>query len=84
LFPRARVLVMMPGLGATRVAAGVVLGMWFVMQLLSGGMSIGSAGGGVAFFAHIGGFLAGMALIGLFKRPDVPFFAPSRRDRWDG
>jgi len=25
-----------------------------------------------------------MALIGLFKRPDVPFFAPSRRDRWDG
>jgi membrane associated rhomboid family serine protease len=79
LFPRARVLVMMPGLGATRVAAGVVLGMWFVMQLLSGGMSIGSQGGGVAFFAHIGGFLAGMALIGLFKRPDVPFFAPERR-----
>lgn len=79
LFPRARVLVMMPGLGATRVPAGVVLGMWFVMQLLSGGMSIGSQGGGVAFFAHIGGFLAGMALIGLFKRPDVPFFASSRR-----
>ena len=81
LFPRARVLVMMPGLGATRVAAGFVLGMWFVMQLLSGGMSVGSTGGGVAFFAHIGGFLAGMVLIGLFKRPDVPFFAPGRRDR---
>jgi rhomboid family protein len=83
LFPRARVLVIMPGLGATRVAAGVVLGMWFVMQLLSGGMSTGSTGGGVAFFAHIGGFLAGMALIGLFKRPDVPFFAPSRNGRWE-
>ncbi len=83
LFPRARVLVMMPGLGATRVAAGVVLGMWFVMQLLSGGMSAGSEGGGVAFFAHIGGFIAGMALIGLFKRPDVPFFAPGRRGGWD-
>ena len=83
LFPRARVLVVMPGLGATRVAAGVVLGMWFVMQLLSGGMSIGSTGGGVAFFAHIGGFLAGMVLIGLFKRPDVPFFAPSRRGQWE-
>jgi membrane associated rhomboid family serine protease len=81
LFPRARVLVLMPGLGATKVAAGVVLGMWFVMQLLSGGMSIGSQGGGVAFFAHIGGFLAGMALIGLFKRRDVPFLAPSHRDR---
>lgn len=82
LFPRATVLVIMPGLGTTRVAAGVVLGMWFVMQLLSGGMSIGSTGGGVAFFAHIGGFVAGMALIGLFKRPDVRFFAPSRRGRW--
>ena len=83
LFPRARVLVLMPGLGATNVPAGVVLGMWFVMQLLSGGMSIGSQGGGIAFFAHIGGFLAGMALIGLFKRRDVPFFAPSNRDRWE-
>ena len=81
LFPRARVLVLMPGLGLTRVAAGFVLGMWFVMQLLSGGMSIGREGGGVAFFAHIGGFIAGMALIGLFKRQDVPFFAPSHRDR---
>jgi membrane associated rhomboid family serine protease len=83
LFPRARVLVLIPGLGTTRVAAGVVLGMWFVMQLLSGGMSIGSKGAGVAFFAHVGGFLAGMALIGLFKRRDVPFFGLSRRDRWE-
>jgi membrane associated rhomboid family serine protease len=83
LFPRAHVLVLVPGLGMTKVAAGVVLGMWFVLQLLSGGMSLNSTGGGVAFFAHIGGFVAGMALIGLFKRPDVPFFAPSRAGRWD-
>jgi membrane associated rhomboid family serine protease len=67
----------------TRVAAGIVLGMWFVMQLLSGGMSIGGPGGGVAFFAHIGGFVAGMALIGFFKRPEVRFFAPARTRRWD-
>lgn len=84
LFPRAYVLVLMPGIGITRIAAGFVLGMWFVMQLLSGGMSIASKGGGVAFFAHIGGFLAGMALIGLFKRPEVPFFSPGRpRHHWD-
>jgi len=82
LFPRAHVLVLMPGIGMTRVAAGIVLGMWFVMQLLSGGMSIGSQGGGVAFFAHIGGFVAGMALIGFFKRPDVPFFSQGRISRW--
>jgi rhomboid family protein len=82
LFPRAHVLVLMPGIGMTRVAAGIVLGMWFVMQLLSGGMSIGSQGGGVAFFAHIGGFISGMALIGLFKRPEVPFFSQGRISRW--
>ena len=84
LFPRAHVLVLLPGIGMTRVAAGVVLGMWFVTQLVSGGMSVGATGGGVAFFAHIGGFVAGMALIGLFKRPDVPFFSPGRSRRWDG
>jgi membrane associated rhomboid family serine protease len=74
----------MPFIGMTRVAAGFVLGIWFIMQLLSGGMTVGGTGGGVAFFAHIGGFIAGMALIGPFKRPDVPFFAP-RHDtsRWD-
>ena len=83
LFPRAQVLVLIPGLGLTKVAAGIVLGMWFVMQLFSGGMSIGSKGGGVAFFAHIGGFLAGMALIGLFKRPNVSFFGASNRGRWE-
>lgn len=82
LYPRARVLVMLPAIGMTRVPAGIVLGMWFVTQLVSGGMSVGSAGGGVAFFAHIGGFLAGMALIGLFKRKDVRFFAPGR-STWD-
>ena len=83
LFPHAHVLVFLPGIGMTRVAAGIVLGMWFVMQLLSGGMSIGGPGGGVAFFAHIGGFVAGMALIGFFKRPEVRFFSPGKTRRWD-
>jgi membrane associated rhomboid family serine protease len=78
LFPRAHVLVLLPTIGMTRVAAGVVLGMWFITQLISGGMSVGTTGGGVAFFAHIGGFIAGMALIGLFKRKEVRFFSPSR------
>jgi membrane associated rhomboid family serine protease len=81
LFPHARILVLIPGFGITQVAAGIVLGMWFVTQLVSGGMSMGAQGGGVAFFAHIGGFLAGMALIGLFKRPEVPFFSPGHRAR---
>ncbi|MEW6543178.1 MAG: rhomboid family intramembrane serine protease [Nitrospirota bacterium] len=86
LYPHARVLVLIP-LGffsrVMYVPAGFVLGFWFVLQLLSGGLSLGRQGGGVAFFAHIGGFLAGMALIGLFKRPEVRFFAPRRHwSRW--
>ena len=90
LFPRAQVMVLIP-LGfftrAMYVPAGYVLGFWFVMQLLSGGASLGRSGGGVAFFAHIGGFVAGMALIGFFKHPNVRFFAPARHrggwQRWD-
>jgi len=79
LFPRARVLVLIPLGFFTRmmyIPAGLVLGFWFVMQVLSGGMSLGHEGGGVAFFAHIGGFIAGMVLIGLFKHPHVQFFNP--------
>ena len=82
LFPRAHVLLLAPVVGFTYVPAGFVLGFWFVMQILSGGASLGSHGGGVAFFAHVGGFLAGMALIGLFKRPDVRYFAPGRHTYW--
>ncbi len=87
LYPHARVLVLIPLGVLTRmvyIPAGVVLVLWFVLQILSGGMSLGREGGGVAFFAHIGGFLAGMALIGPFKHPEVRFFAPTRpRSRRD-
>jgi len=77
LYPRARVLVFIPiGFFSQMiyVPAALVLGLWFLLQVLSGGMSFGHEGGGVAFFAHIGGFLAGMVLIGLFKHPHVRFF----------
>ena len=77
LFPRARVLVFIP-IGffsqMIHVPAAVVLGLWFLMQVFSGGMSLGHEGGGVAFFAHIGGFIAGMILIGIFKHPHIQFF----------
>lgn len=53
-----------------RIPAIVVLGMWIVTQLLSGLASLGtSASGGVAVFAHIGGFVAGLVLVLLFRRP---------------
>ena len=74
LFPRARVLTLFT-LGffirMIEVPAIIVLSIWFVLQFLSALGSSG-AGGGVAWYAHLGGFIAGMALIGLFKRGDVP------------
>lgn len=75
LYPRARVitLVIFGFLVRTiEVPAMIVLGFWFVLQFLSGALSVGG-GGGVAWFAHVGGFAAGMLLVGLFKRRGVPF-----------
>jgi membrane associated rhomboid family serine protease len=80
LFPHARVLVAIP-LGfvmqMTRLPALWVLLLWFGLQLLSNVMQ-GEAGAGVAFRAHIGGFVAGMALVPLFKRRDVRLWHPPR------
>ncbi len=86
LFPRAEVMVLIPIFFFIRVMyvpAGLVLGLWFLFQLISGSAGIGRGGGGVAFFAHIGGFVAGMALIGFFKYPNVRFFAPPRHRPFD-
>jgi membrane associated rhomboid family serine protease len=81
LYPHARVLVLIPYgfIGTFNVPAAMVLGVWFLMQVFSGGMSLGHQGGGVAFFAHIGGFIAGMVLVGFFKHPHVRFFNPPQK-----
>ena len=55
----------------------VVLGLWFLMQLFNAALS-SSGAPGVAFWAHIGGFIAGMALVPLFKKSGVKLFQPSR------
>ena len=65
LFPRNRVRVMMRG-GITAVPAYVMLGLWILIQIVSGAMDQGGEGGGVAFMAHIGGFVAGLVLVKLF------------------
>jgi membrane associated rhomboid family serine protease len=71
LFPRARVLTWIP-LGLLSrfeyIPAAWVLGFWIVLQFLNGTLSLGRSGGGVAWFAHVGGFVAGLALIYLFIR----------------
>ena len=67
LFPSRRVRVMM-GRGVGEVPAFVALGIWIVFQIINGMGMLGGdqTGGGVAYAAHIGGFIAGLALIKLF------------------
>lgn len=78
LYPHARVLVALPigfYLHVTRLPAGWVLAFWFLFQLLSSAFADPDRGG-VAWFAHIGGFVAGMVLMPLFKHRDVRLFNP--------
>jgi membrane associated rhomboid family serine protease len=67
LFPTRRVRVLMFRY-IQEVPAIVAIGLWFVFQLVSGLGMLGSSGGGggVAYAAHIGGFVAGLALVKLF------------------
>ena len=75
LYPRARVLVLIPlgfFLHTMRLKAGLVLAIWFLIQIFSS-LSAGD-GPGVAWHAHIGGFVAGIILLPIFKRRDVRWF----------
>src|SRR4051794_230913 len=68
LYPRVRVhMLVVLVIFVTRIVvpAYVMLGYWFLLQLLGGSAATGT--GGVAFWAHVGGFLAGALLISLFK-----------------
>jgi membrane associated rhomboid family serine protease len=69
LFPASRIATFVP-LGAfyrlTMLPASVVLGFWFVLQFFDGVLALGGADvGGVAVWAHIGGFVAGMVMVRL-------------------
>jgi membrane associated rhomboid family serine protease len=75
LFPRASIIAILPFFIFIfipfQVPAVLLIGIWFVMQLLNGIAALAStdvvnAGGGVAWFAHIGGFVAGMVLVRMF------------------
>jgi membrane associated rhomboid family serine protease len=71
LFPRARIVTLLPIViffTLVEIPAFVFIGIWFVIQFLSGALTLGRAdalSGGVAWWAHIGGFIAGMILIKL-------------------
>jgi rhomboid family protein len=73
LYPRVRVYALVPiGFFLTSIAlpAWVMLLYWIGLQVLSGLLASGASGGGVAFWAHVGGFVAGILLVKLFARGD--------------
>lgn len=70
LYPRARVhmlIILIVYVTTISVPALLVLAYWFILQLVAGFGSLGASGGGVAFWAHIGGFVAGVALVFPFR-----------------
>ena len=82
LYPRVRVYALVPiFIFFTSIAlpAWAMLGYWFLIQLVSGLLSSGEMGG-VAFWAHIGGFVAGVVLIKLFARQE--YVQAHRAHRW--
>jgi len=82
LYPRARVGVVVPllfFLGAIPVPAFLLILAWFALQLVTGVMTIGdtSVSSGIAVWAHVGGFVTGLAIM-LLARPFIPGKALSR------
>jgi membrane associated rhomboid family serine protease len=72
LYPRVRVhMLIFLGFLVTRIAvpAVLMLGYWILLQLIEGVSTLGGPGGGVAFWAHVGGFVAGAVLIFAFRDP---------------
>jgi len=69
LYPRARVLTLVLWI-PVRVPAWVFLGLWFLYQLIQAdfGLMRPGSGGGVAFFAHVGGFVFGLVVASVLKR----------------
>ena len=81
LYPHSRVLTLIPWIfiQIVEIPAIVLLGFWFLMQFLSAGAiavtSNSHGGGGVAFAAHVAGFVVGAIGVFVFRKPEI--------DRWD-
>lgn len=82
-FPKARVhvlIIFILFIRVIRVPAIIVLGIWLVIQIMNGLGTLGFGGGGVAWFAHIGGFIAGLILIFFFQKVEPR--QSSQTDEW--
>lgn len=83
MYPRARIrtLVLAYYIAVVSIPAVLFLGFWFLLQLLYTWLDMG---GGVAYWAHIGGFVAGMVLVLIFRRrrkglkPAIPYYVETQ------
>jgi len=85
LYPHARIhTLIFLGFFVTTISVPAIgmLGYWFILQLAGGMPGLHGAGGGVAFWAHVGGFLAGLVLVGPMQRPG--YLAEHRRRFFGG
>ena len=84
LFPRVRVFTLVPIvflITTVALPAWLMLAYWMLLQFLGGlGSTISPDSGGVAFWAHVGGFVAGVVLVKLFARGD--HLAAHRHTQW--
>jgi membrane associated rhomboid family serine protease len=65
------------------VPAWTMLGLWFVIQLFSG-LNVSAGRPGVAFWAHVGGFVTGLVLVVVLRPPNVPLLQPPRSQAFAG
>jgi membrane associated rhomboid family serine protease len=81
LYPSKRIKVLMGYMGIIEMPALIVIGLWIVLQLVSGVGSIAvtdNSSGGVAYWAHVGGAVAGLILVFLFRNRTVQRRAEER------
>ncbi|TME54678.1 MAG: rhomboid family intramembrane serine protease [Chloroflexi bacterium] len=71
-FPRARVLTFIVPFFFITLSAYVFIGYWILLQVLNAYLNLGVVGGGVAFFAHVGGFASGLILAILLRPREHP------------
>ena len=82
LYPRAMVMTLIPFGVFSRmvpVPAPIFLGIWFVFQLFSGLQPASGGGGGVAWWAHVGGFVAGLGMTAALRQLGALYPAPETR-----
>jgi membrane associated rhomboid family serine protease len=91
LYPKAKVITLIPLFilpWFVELSAYIYLGFWFLTQLFPGLLSLGAIGdfgeamGGVAWWAHIGGFIFGMLLVRVFSRPRVAYRQWHQDEYW--